>query len=76
MNSIMNVGTLTKRMAGVAAVTASLFVLGSTLALAEHYAKSAADDNDQVARRVVRGPLLLAVEGQSGRVVVKSPNRG
>ncbi len=49
MNAMMTASKQTKRMVGFVAVLASVFTLGGTLALAEHYARSSADGRDNMA---------------------------
>lgn len=43
MNSLTTISKQTKRMAGIAALVATMFTTGGTLALADHYARSAGD---------------------------------
>lgn len=49
MNSMMPVSKQTKRMVGFISVVATVFTLGGTLTLAEHYSRSSTDGRDYMA---------------------------
>ena len=48
MNSVMAINKQTKRMAGLAALVATLFTTVGTLTLAEHYARTGKDGRDSM----------------------------
>ena len=55
----------TRRIAGFAAVVASLFCIGGTLLLAEHYAQASTEASEQLAARLASQDSRLAGRQQT-----------
>lgn len=61
MNSMLTLGKQTKRIAGFAAVVATLFTAGGTLTLAEHYAHAGRAGHDYAAGNLATKQALPTV---------------
>lgn len=70
MNSMMATGGKTKVMAGLAALAATLFSTAGTLALADHYARTAGDAQIQMAGNPAMGQAAPALcrNTEDGRI--------
>jgi hypothetical protein len=66
MNSLMAISTQTKHMAGFAALVATLLTTGGTLALADHYARTAGDAQVYMAGNPPARQAAPAVRAQPG----------
>lgn len=61
MNAVMTISRQTKRMAGLAALAATLFTTAGTLGLAEHYAHTGRAAQDFAAANPAAGQAAPAV---------------
>ncbi len=70
MNSMMATGRKMKVMAGFAAVVATFFTTAGTLALADHYARTAGNEQVQVAGNPATQQAAPALRGhaETGRI--------
>ena len=74
MNSLTTISKQTKRMAGITALVATMFTAGGTLALADHYARTAGDGQAYMAGNPAAQCAAPAVSRQAdnGRVAAWS----
>lgn len=74
MNSLMAVSKQMKGVAGLAALVATMFTTGGTLALADHYASTGADAQAYIAAGPAAGhaAAVLSRQADNARVAISS----